>query len=222
MSVRHLNNLDKINLFLSDRKNTTMLLPKVIPEVTIFYELLIQEILKSKNYLCKKIDNYKNINELIAPSLFEEKNAYIFDVGTTKSVIEDLSNVGDKSQKFFIFVNYSSYKKNTLQSVQLNAYDYKKDIFSFVLKDQNFQSLTNEIKTDFLNFSYHNPHLFFSELQKLKVHTGQFERNKVYENDTILSIRKDIFKYKNEFSIKVLSRLYGLLKREVKIKKFSF
>ena len=43
MSVWHLNNLDKINLFLSDRKNTTMLLPKVIPEVTIFYELLIQE-----------------------------------------------------------------------------------------------------------------------------------------------------------------------------------
>ena len=222
MIVRRLNNLDKINLFLDDKKKTTMLLPKVSPEVTIFYELLIQEILKVKVFLCRKVENIKNVDELIAPSLFEEKNAYIFDIGTTKNVIEDLSSVEDVSQKFFIFVNYSSYKKNSQQSVQLNAYDYKRDMSSFVLQDQNFQSLTNEIKTDFLNFSYNNPHLFFSELQKLKVHTGQFERNKVYENDTILSIRKDIFKYKNEFSIKVLSRLYGLLKREVKIKKFSF
>ncbi len=222
MIVQRLNNLNKINLFLDDKKNSTMLLPKVIPEVTIFYELLIQEILKAKAFLCKKIENVKNVDELIAPSLFEEKNAYIFDVGTTKGVMEDLSNVVDKSQKFFIFVNYSSYKKNSIKSLQLNAYDYKKDISSFVLKDQNFQSITNEIKTDFLNFSYNNPHLFFSELQKLKVHTGPFERVKDYENDTILSIRKEIFKYKNEFSIKVLSRLYGLLKREVKIKKFNF
>ena len=217
-----MNNIDKINLFLDDKKNTTMLLPKVIPEVTIFYELLIQEISKAKVFLCKKIENIKNIDELIAPSLFEEKNAYIFDIGTTKSVMEDLSNVGDKSQKFFIFVNYSSYKKNSQQSAQLNAYDYKRDISSFLLKDQNFQSLTNEIKTDFLNFSYHNPHLFFSELQKLKVHTGQFNRDKDYENDSILSIRKEIFKHKNGFSIKMLSKLYGLFKREVKIKKFNF
>ena len=199
-----------------------MLLPKVIPEVTIFYELLIQEISKAKVFLCKKIENIKNIDELIAPSLFEEKNAYIFDIGTTKSVMEDLSKVGDKLQKFFIFVNYSSYKKNSLRSIQLNAYDYKKDMSSFVLKDQNFQSLTNEIKTDFLNFSYHNPHFFFSELQKLKVHTGPFEMVKDYEKDTILSVRKEIFKYKNEFSIKMLSTLYGLFKREVKIKKFNF
>ena len=222
MSVHRLNNLDKINLFLDDKKNTTMLLPKVIPEVTIFYELLIQEILKAKLFLFKKIENIKNVNELIAPSLFEEKNAYIFDVGTTKNVMEDLSTIGDKSQKFFIFVNYSSYKKNSLKLLQLNAYDYKKDISCFVLKDDNFQSLTNEIRTDFLNFSYNNPHLFFSELQKLKVHTGLFEKVKDYENDTILSIRKEIFKYKNEFSIKMLSKLYGLFKREVKIKKFNF
>ena len=107
--------------------------------------------------------------------------------------MEDLSNIEDKSQKFFIFVNYSSYKKNSLQSLQLNAYDYKKDISSLVLKDENFQSLTNEIKTDFLNFSYDNPHLFFSELQKLKIHTRPFEKIKDYENDTILSIRKEIF-----------------------------
>jgi hypothetical protein len=217
-----LNNLDKINLFLDDRKNTTMLLPKVGAEVVIFYQLLIQQILKSKNYLCKKIDNYQNINELIAPSLFEEKRAYIIDIAMTKSVLEDLSGVQDKSQKFFIFINYSSYKKNSLQSIQLNAYDYKKDISSFVLKDQNFQSLRNEIKTDILNFSYHNPHLLFSEFQKLEVHTGPFEMVKDHEKDTILSVRKEIFKYKNEFSIKVLSRLYGLLKREVKIKKFNF
>jgi hypothetical protein len=199
-----------------------MVLPKVSAEVVIFYQLLIQQILKSKNYLCKKIENYKNINELIAPSLFEEKSAYLIDIGITKSVLEDLSGVQDKSQKFFIFVNYSSYKKNSLQSIQLNAYDYKKDISSFVQQDQSFQSLTNKTKTYFLNFSYDNPHLFFSELQKSKVHTLSFDHSKDHDNDTILSIRKEIFKYKNEFSIKLLPKLYGLLKREVKIKKFNF
>ena len=217
-----MNNLDKINLFLDNRNNTTLVLPKVSPEVVIFYQLLIQRILKSKNYLCKKIENYKNISELIAPSLFEEKSAYIIDIGLTKSILEDLSGVQDKSQKFFIFVNYSSYKKNSLQSIQLNAYDYKKDISCFVQQDRNFQSLTNKTKTDFLNFSYDNPHLFFSELQKSKVNTLSFDQLKDYDNDTILSIRKEIFKYKNEFSIKMLLKLYGLFKREVKIKKFNF
>jgi hypothetical protein len=217
-----LNNLDKINLFLNDKKNTTMVLPKVSSEVVIFYQLLIYRILKSKNFLCKKIESYKNISELIAPSLFEEKNAYIFDIGTTKNIIEDLSSIGDKSQKFFIFVNYSSYKKNILRSVQLNAYDYKRDISSFIQQDQNFQSLTNQVKTDFLNFSYDNPHLFFSEHQKLEVHSPVFDKVKDYENDTILSIRKGIFKYKNDFSIKVLSKIYSLFKKEVKIKKFNF
>ena len=217
-----MNNLDKINLFLDDRNNTTIVLPKVSVEVVIFYQLLIQEILKSRNYLCKKIENYKNINELIAPSLFEEKNAYLIDIGMTKSIFEDLSGVQDKSQKFFIFVNYSSYKKNSLQSIQLNAYDYKKDLSCFVQQDQSFLSLTDKIKTDFLNFSYDNPHLFFSELQKSKIHTLSFEQLKDYDNDTILSIRKEIFKYKNEFSIKMLPKLYSLFKREVKIKKFNF
>ena len=99
-----MNNLDKINLFLDDRNNTSIVLPKVSAEVVIFYQLLILEILKSKNFLCKKIENYKNINELIAPSLFEEKSAYIIDIGLTKSILEDLSGVQDKSQKFFIFV----------------------------------------------------------------------------------------------------------------------
>ena len=199
-----------------------MVLPKVSAEVVIFYQLLILEVLKSKNFLCKKIENYKNINELIAPSLFEEKSAYIIDIGMTKSIIEDLSGVQDKSQKFFIFVNYSSYKKNSLHSVQLNAYDYKKDMTSFIQQDQNFQSLTNKSKNDFLNISYDNPHLFFSELQKSKVNTLSFDQLKDYDNDTILSIRKEIFKYKNEFSIKMLPKLYGLFKREVKIKKFNF
>ena len=199
-----------------------MVLPKVSSEVFIFYQLLIKEILKSKNYLCKKIENYKNINELIAPSLFGEKSAYIIDIGMIKSIIEDLSGVQDKSQKFFIFLNYSSYKKNSHRSIQLNAYDYKKDLSCFVQQDQSFPSLTDKIKTDFLNFSYDNPHLFFSELQKSKVHTLSFEGVKDYDNDTILSIRKEIFKYKNEFSIKILPKLYGLIKREIKIKKFNF
>ena len=217
-----MNNIEKIRTFLEDRINTVMILPKVNEEVTVFNQLLIEELSKRNNFLCKKIENYKNTEELIAPSLFAEQKTYIIDIGTTKNILEDLSGVQDKSQKFFVFINYSSYRKNSLQSIQLNAYNYKKDISFFAQQDQNFQSLTNKIKTDFLNFSYDNPHLFFSELQKAKVHTLSLDQVKHYDNDTILSIRKEIFKYKNEFSIKMLPKLYILFKREVKIKKFNF
>ena len=217
-----MNNLDKINSFVDDKKNTTIILPKISEEVVIFYKFLIQEVLKSKNFLCKKIEGYKDINELTAPSLFAEKEAYVIDIGTAKNALKDLSEVKDNSLKFFIFVNYSSYKKNSLKSIQLNAYDYKKDISSFLHQYSNFQSVDDATKSSFLNFSYENPHLFFSELQKLQTHTFLFDAAKNYENDTILSIRKKIFKYKNEFSIEILPKLYGLFKKEVNIKRFNF
>ena len=66
-----MNNIDKINLFLDDKKNTTMLLPKVIPEVTIFYELLIQEISKAKVFLCKKIKSLMYFDLLIKIMLYK-------------------------------------------------------------------------------------------------------------------------------------------------------
>ena len=199
-----------------------MVLPKVNAEVVIFYQLLIQEILRSKNFLCKKIESYKDINELTLPSLFAEKKVYLIDTEKTKNALKDLLEVNDKSQKFFIFVNYSSYKKNSLQSVQLNTYDFKKDISTFLHQYPSFQSIDDKTRSNFLNISYESPHLFFSELQKLEIHTFLFDTIKNYENDTILSIRKKIFKYKNEFSIKILPKLYILLKREVNLKKFNF
>ena len=220
--VRLLNNIKKIQTFLDDRVNTAMILPKVSEEVTIFYQLLIEAISKQNSFLCKRIENIKNTEELVAPSLFAEQNTYIVDIGSTKNILENFSDIKDKSQKFFIFINYSSYKKNSFQSIQLNAYDYKKDISSFVQKSQDFQPLSNKISADFLNFSFDNPHLFFSELQKSEVLIPPIGKVKGYEADTILSVRRELFKYKNEFSIKILSKFYGLLKREVRIKKFNF
>tara|TARA_B100000767_G_C19559415_1_gene448414 strand:- start:360 stop:752 length:393 start_codon:yes stop_codon:yes gene_type:complete len=109
--VKILNNIEKIESFLEDTIHTTMTLPKVNDEVVIFYQILIQEITKNKKLHCYKIDNYKNINELIAPSLFEEKNIYIIDSGNTKDFMETVGKREDKSQKFFIFLNYATYKK---------------------------------------------------------------------------------------------------------------
>ena len=217
-----MDNIDKIELFLEDNKNTTMILPKISGEIVIFYELLIEEISKSKNFFSKKIVNYINIEKLIAPLLFEEKQTYIVDIGADKNFMEELSKVKDKSQKFFIFLNYASYKKNALQSIQLNAYDYKRDISFLAKRDNNFQLLDNKLKTEFLSFSYDNPYLFFSELKKLETQTPILNNIKNYEENTILSIRKSISKYKNDFSIKILPKLYNLLKKEVDIKKFNF
>ncbi len=220
--VKILNNIEKIESFLEDTIHTTMTLPKVNDEVVIFYQILIQEITKNKKLHCYKIDNYKNINELIAPSLFEEKNIYIIDSGNTKDFMETVGKREDKSQKFFIFLNYATYKKKTGRSLQLNAYDYKKDILSFTTLNKDFQSLENKLKIEFLNFSYNNPHLFFSELKKSEIQLLIPFKSMDDEDETILSIRKTIFNYKNDFSIKVLSKLYGLFKKEVKAKKFNF
>jgi hypothetical protein len=217
-----LNNIDKIELFLEDNVNTTMILPKVNGEVTIFYELLIEKISRNKNFLIKKIENYKNLNELIEPSLFNERKTYLLDIGGTKNIIEDLSKMRDRSQKFFIFLNYALYKKNNHQSVQLNAYDYKKDLSYYLMQDNNFQSLDNKLKAEFINLSCDSPHLFFSELEKFKIQTFILSNVKKNEGNTMLLIRKEIFKYKNEFSIKMLPKLYSLLKKEVDIKKFNF
>ena len=217
-----MNNLVKIDSFLDDKENTIAILPKVSVEVVIFYHLLIEKLSKKKIFLFRKVDDIKNIDELIAPSLFDEKKSYIIDVGPTKNIIDDLSRVSDKSQKFFLFLNYASYKKNAFKLVQLNAYDYKNDMSSFVKQDQDFQTLDNKQKTEFLNFSYNNPHLFFSEFQKSKLQKLILDKTIAHESETIISVRNAIFKYKNEFSIKILPKLYNLFKKEVKIKKFNF
>mgnify|MGYP006091148339 CR=1 FL=1 len=217
-----MNNLQVIESFLEDKINTTMILPKVSSEIIIFYQILLKEICKNKNFLCRKIDNYENIGELITPTLFEERNSYIVDINSVKNSLENLTEIDDKSQKFFVFVNYASYKKNLTRSIQLNAYDYKKDMSAILEKEQVFCSLEDKIKIDFLSFSYDNPHLFFSELQKSQVQTQIFSRDKSHYDDTILSVRKDIFRYKNDFSIRILSKLYSLFKKEIRIKKFNF
>ena len=43
-----------IERFLDNRNENTMILPKVSSEVGIFYQLLLEEISKRKNILCKK------------------------------------------------------------------------------------------------------------------------------------------------------------------------
>lgn len=219
-----MNNIEKIELFLNDEKNSLIILPKVSAELVVFYQLLIQKIVKRNNMSLKKISDYKDITEITSPSLFGDKQAYIMDTADTKNISKDLSIIEDKTQKFFVFMNYASYKKNTMKSIQINTYDFKKDML-FFLKDSPVLPLWNDnYKNEFLNFSHNTPHLFFSELDRLKIKIldlSEYE-SKNHDTNTILSIRKDIFKYKNEFSIKFLPKIYDLLKQEIKVKKLNF
>ena len=219
-----MNNIEKIELFLNDKKNSLIILPKVSAEIVVFYQLLIQKIVKRNNMRLKKISDYKDITEITSPSLFGDKQVYIVDNADTKNISKDLSIIEDKTQKFFVFMNYASYKKNLMRSIQINTYDFKKDML-FFLEDSPVLPLWNDnYKSEFLNFSHNAPHLFFSELDRLKIKILDLSEyaSKNHETDTILSIRKDIFKYKNEFSIKFLPKIYDLLKREIKVKKLNF
>ena len=217
-----MNNIDKINKFLKENDNHTLALPKVNEEVTIFYQMLMQRLCKKHNILFQKMESYKNLVNMETHSLFEDKNAYIIDINSSKSAEEEISQMKNKDQKFFLFMNYASYKKNVSKSIQINAYDFKKDISLLLNEDNEVTSWDNQYKIDFLNYCKNNPHLYFSEYEKSKIKIPHYSTNKEDDSNTILSIRKNIFKYKNDFSIKVLAKLYALIKQEVKIKKFNF
>ena len=217
-----LNNIKKISEFLEEPKASIIILPKVNEEVVIFYQMLIQRLCKKNNFFFQKIEDFKNLVNLETPSLFEDKNAYLIDINSSKSVEKEVSHMKNKDQKFFLFMNYASYKKNISKSIQINAYDYKKDISLLLNEDNEVTSWDNQYKIEFLNYCKNNPHLYFSEYEKSKIKIPLYSINKEDDSNTILSIRKNIFKYKNDFSIKILAKLYALIKQEVKIKKFNF
>ncbi len=219
-----MNNIEKIKIFLDDKTNSTLIFPKISDEIVVFYQLLIQKITKKNNVLCRKIYDYKNLIEMTSPNLFDEKKVYIIDTSDAKNASEDLSKIQDKSQKFFIFMNYASYKKNLAGSLQINTYEFKKDMNFFLADDTEQPSWDDKNKIEFLNFVHNSPHLFFTELDKLKVKILDISGLDGVKQDTqtIISIRKQIFKYKNEFSIRTLPNIYNLIKNEVKIKKFNF
>ena len=217
-----LNNIEKIKEFLEEPKASIMILSKVNEEVVIFYQMLIQRLCKKNNYFYQKIESFKNLVNLETQSLFEDKNAYLIDVSNSKSAEVEISHIKNKDQKFFLFMNYASYKKNISKSIQINAYDFKKDISLLLNEDNEVTSWDNQYKIEFLNYCKNNPHLYFSEYEKSKIKIPLYSANKEDDSNTILSIRKNIFKYKNDFSIKILAKLYALIKQEVKIKKFNF
>ena len=217
-----MNNIEKINKFLKDDDGPLISLPKVNEEVVIFYQMLIQRLCKKNNILFQKIESYKNLVNIETHSLFEDKNAYLIDINNSKSAEEEISHIKNKDQRFFLFMNYASYKKNISKSIQINAYDFKKDISLLLNEDNEVTSWDNQYRIEFLNYCKNNPHLYFSEYEKSKIKIPLYSANKEDDSNTILSIRKNIFKYKNDFSIKILAKLYALIKQEVKIKKFNF
>ncbi len=217
-----MNNIEKINKFLKEDDGPMIALPKVNEEVVIFYQMLIQRLCKKHNILFHKVENYKNLTHIGTPSLFEDKNAYLIDLNSSQSAEEEISHMKNKDQKFFLFMNYASYKKNISKSIQINAYDFKKDISLLLNEDNEVTSWDNQYKIEFLNYCKNNPHLYFSEYEKSKIKIPLYSTNKEDDSNTILSIRKNIFKYKNDFSIKILAKLYALIKQEVKMKKFNF
>jgi len=217
-----MNNIERINKFLKEDDGQMIALPKVNEEVIIFYQMLIQGLCKKNNILFQKIESYKNLVNIGTHSLFEDKNAYLIDINSSQSAEEEISHMKNKDQKFFLFMNYASYKKNISKSIQINAYDFKKDISLLLNEDSEVTSWDNQYKIEFLNYCKNNPHLYFSEYEKSKIKIPLYSINKEDDSNTILSIRKNIFKYKNDFSIKILAKLYALIKQEVKMKKFNF
>tara|TARA_B110000259_G_scaffold3652_1_gene4230 strand:- start:357 stop:683 length:327 start_codon:yes stop_codon:yes gene_type:complete len=101
--LNNLNNIEKINKFLSKDGSSMMTLPKVNEEVVIFYQMLIQRLCKKNNILFQKIESYKTLVDIETHSLFEDKNAYLMDINSSKSAEEEISYMKNKDQKIFSF-----------------------------------------------------------------------------------------------------------------------
>ena len=216
-----MNNIEIINKFLKDNTKSIILMSKISEPINLFYELLVQYFAKKNNFLFQIIDSNQKIELTNEPSLFNDKCMYICKFVNLKSAKDGLIKIKDSPNKYFVFVDYGYYKKNLNKFYQINTYGYKKDMDFFLTHLGNVESWSHDKKKAFLNFSYNNAHLFFTELDKSKVNNIDFLSSE-FDSDTIQSIRKKIFKYKQEYLNKSLPKLYGLIKKEAIIKKFSF
>ena len=209
-----MSNINQINSFLFD-KEKNLLLSKVNERVDIFYTLLISNLCKKNSIKCYV--NKKDFNNQSSGSLFGEKEANIMEITSEKELRNIQATNDDK--KNFVFLNYGLFKKNKSSMLNINSYDYKKDMMEYVL---SLEILDKNIIHKFMANIQRSPEMLFSEIEKMSVNPNQEEV--VYDDgsESIAEIRKDLYKLISNFSGSKLKEIYFLIKKEVILKKFNF
>ena len=205
-----MNNILKIENFISFGRDNTLLINQVSEEIMSFYEFVIRDMTIKFNI---KI-NYNKTNDDIdfSNNLFGVKEINIFNSNNIKLVEE----IARKSYHKIIFTDYKNYKKLLGKFISINGYDFRKDLEFFL---NNNCEINNK---DLINTISERPYLTFSEVSKYRANRSGYFSNPIKDNpdNTILQIRKNIsLSKKSNVNFK---KLFTKIKEEVQYKKFSF
>ena len=202
-------NLQTIEEFLL-KSDKTLLINQVNDEIGSFYEFAVKE-LSRKNDIDIVNNNIFDKNDF-SNDLFENKKIYLYFLTNSKQI----DKIANESSKKAIFTDYKNYKKFKNKYININGYDFEKDLYTLI--NTHFNINNGEV----FNYCVGQPSFIYSELTKFSVNSENYKMDTPINNTNnfILEIRKNIFNIKkSQINIK---NLYLELKYEAQYKKFSF
>ena len=203
------NNIEKINFFLQQRENKTLIVNQVNDEIGSFYLLIIRNFAKLNN---TKLDFNQKMDVGNDPiSLFGDEKLDIFAL-TSKAGLDKI--IGNKNKKI-VFTDYKTFKKYQKIMECINGYNYISDIKYYLEKILNIK------ESELILYCQSTPSLTYSETSKFLINKENYSKETgIFETTNfIVKIRKAIFDSKSSGDIR---KSFLSLKEEVKYKKFNF
>ena len=206
---RNRNNIEKINFFLGQKEDKTLIINQVSEEIGSFYLLVIRYFSKLNN---TKLDFNQKVDDGNDPiSLFGDEKLDIF-ASTSKTILDKI--IVSKNKKI-VFTDYKAFKKYQKLMECVNGYNYMSDIKYYLEKILNIK------ERELINFCQSTPSLTYSETSKFLINEENYSKEAgIFETTNfIVKIRKAIFDSKSSGDIR---KSFLNLKEEVKYKKFNF
>ena len=203
------NNIEKINFFLKQKENKTLIINPVNDEIGSFYLLVIRNFAKLNN---TNLDFNQKMDMGNNPiSLFGDEKLDIFAL-TSKTSLDKI--IGNKNKKI-IFTDYKAFKKYQKLMECINGYNYTSDIKYYLEKILNIKEI------ELINYFQSATRLTYSETSKFLINKENYSKEiGIFETTNfIVKLRKAIFDSKSSGDIR---KSFLNLKEEVKYKKFNF
>ena len=202
-------NIEKINFFLKQKENKTLIVNQVNDEIGSFYLLVIRYFAKLNNTEINFNQKMNDSNDSI--SLFGDEKINIF-ASTSKISLDKV--IGNRNKKI-VFTDYKAFKKYQKHMECVNGYNYISDIKYYLEKILSIKE--NEL----IIFCQSTPSLIYSETSKFLINEKNYSKETgIFETTNfIMKIRKAIFDSKSSGDIR---KSFLNLKEEVKYKKFNF
>ena len=202
-------NINNLNKFFVN--HNTLIINSMTEQINLFYLFLISHFGKKHSYKINVKDEI-NLDKFNSDDLFNtsEVNVYL------KISSKNLNIAIDKSDKKILFIDYKNFKSFSAKYLSINSYNIKLDIRDFFTNELSIQNKT------LIDFILNSPEYTYSEVSKAMINQKNYlEPFKENHDDKIISIRKEIFKNRNNTNTNT-KLFYSLIKKEVELKKFNF